>query len=149
GTMSQLSDTVEFYAVKSGVDSNDPTKEDGLRRIDLELTTLDDGTQALVENITPTLPGDQQLIGAQQSTQAQSTPEILCRGVASFSAEYYDGQDWNNTWDATAYNDALPMAVQITIQLKSPTNSTDRPGMTLTRVFALPTAVPVNTAGGT
>jgi prepilin-type N-terminal cleavage/methylation domain-containing protein len=143
GSSSQLSDTVEFYAITNGIDSNDPTQADGLRRIDLEITTLDDGTQALVENITPALPGDQELLGSQQSTQAQPRTKVLCRNVASFSAQYSDGQNWYDTWDATAYNDFLPMAVQITIAMKPPTAAAGRAGLSMTRVFALPTAIPV------
>jgi prepilin-type N-terminal cleavage/methylation domain-containing protein len=142
GTISQLSDTVEFYAIKNGIDSNDPTQADGVKRIDLELTTLADGTEALVEDVTAALPGDQQSMSVQNQTQAPTVPMILCRNVTSFTAEYYDGQNWDPTWDATAYNDSLPMAVQITIQLKA--DSAGRSGMTLTRTFALPVAVPVN-----
>jgi prepilin-type N-terminal cleavage/methylation domain-containing protein len=146
GTTSQLSETVEFYAITNGIDSNDPTQADGMRRIDLEMTTLDDGTQALVENITPALPGDQQLLGSQQPTQAQAVSRVLSRNVASFSAQYSDGQNWYDVWDATAYSDSLPMSVQITIQMKPPANAAGRNGMSMTRIFALPTAISINSS---
>jgi hypothetical protein len=152
GTNSQLSPTIEFYAILSGVDSNDPTKADGMKRIDLELTSLDDGTQALVENINPALPGDQQLITSGQSSLAPPVAKVLCRNVASFTAQYSDGQNWYDTWDATAYTPTfnLPMAVQITVQLKpTPLEAAKgREGMSMTKTFAIPTGVLINTTTG-
>lgn len=150
GAVSQLSPTIEFYAIKSGVDSNDPTQADGVKRIDIQLATLDDGSQALVRNVTPALPGDQQSL-VQGQTQATPVQEILCRDVAGFTVQYYDGQNWYDTWDATAYSNALPMAVQIMIQLKAPPGKDPDQGMELTRTFALPAAVPINSSssGGT
>jgi type II secretion system protein J len=44
--------------------------------------------------------------------------EVICRGVQSFTVQYFDGSNWNTTWDSTAEDNTIPAAVQIVLQLK-------------------------------
>jgi type II secretory pathway component PulJ len=48
----------------------------------------------------------------------QPDEEIICRGVQSFTLQYYDGSSWNTTWDSTAEDNTIPAAVQVVLQLK-------------------------------
>lgn len=77
--------------------------------------------------------------------------QILCRGVMSFAARYYDGSQWTATWDSSAIGNTLPLAVEVTLEVALPVNggaSESVPGSyTLTRVFSLPCGRSVSTAG--
>ncbi|AQQ71385.1 hypothetical protein SMSP2_01758 [Limihaloglobus sulfuriphilus] len=43
--------------------------------------------------------------------------EIVCRGLASFALEYYDGYSWVSSWDPEASDIPLPMAVRVSFVL--------------------------------
>ena len=45
---------------------------------------------------------------------------VICRNVRTFFVRYYDGQQMLETWDSTQLNNALPMAVEITLELDRP-----------------------------
>lgn len=135
---SEMSDTIEFYAICSGVDDdNDPTRGDGIWQIDLTIDNGPDGTPCLVRRI-------------QRNLTASEIPdpeeEVLCRNVTSLTCLYYDGTQWIDSWDSTAEQDTLPLAVQVTLEL-SPTKQNEK-GYTLTRTFSLPCTVVSNLNGG-
>lgn len=52
--------------------------------------------------------------------------EVICRGVESFTVQYYDGYEWLDTWDSTQEDNQLPVAVQITLEIDPPAATTDR-----------------------
>ena len=54
------------------------------------------------------------------SVQPEPDEEIICRGVVSFTLQYFDGSNWNPTWDSTAENNELPAAVQVVLELQEP-----------------------------
>jgi prepilin-type N-terminal cleavage/methylation domain-containing protein len=64
--------------------------------------------------------------------------EIVCRGVVEFACQYYDGEDWYDTWDSTENNNDLPAAVQVTLALLRPTAQDPDRVLTFSRVFTLP-----------
>jgi hypothetical protein len=67
--------------------------------------------------------------------------EVLCRGVASFDVIYYDGYQWWTSWDSSTEKNALPIAVQITLELDPPTmgrNANNVRGPRLARVIQFP-----------
>ena len=43
--------------------------------------------------------------------------EVLCRGVRSFDLRYFDGLDWQDAWNSSAHDNALPLAVEVTLEL--------------------------------
>ena len=47
--------------------------------------------------------------------QPEPVQEIVCRNVQSFTISYYDGTGWYETWDSLDHNDALPLAVELTV----------------------------------
>jgi prepilin-type N-terminal cleavage/methylation domain-containing protein len=81
------------------------------------------------------------------------TPEdqILCRGVTAFSARYFDGSQWTATWDSTAVGNALPLAVELTIQITLPasdgTNNQPAGTYTMTRTFSVPCGRSASSSG--
>lgn len=56
--------------------------------------------------------------------------EVICRGVQSFTVQYYDGYEWLDTWDSTQEDNQLPVAVQITLEIDPPAGTTDRNAQT-------------------
>ncbi|MGA2232146.1 MAG: type II secretion system protein GspJ, partial [Tepidisphaeraceae bacterium] len=64
--------------------------------------------------------------------------EIICRGVSSFTLQYFDGENWNPTWDSTAQDNTLPVAVQATITLVRPQNNGGSRTLSFQRVYILP-----------
>ena len=45
--------------------------------------------------------------------------EVICRGVTAFSCRYFDGQNWQTTWDSSQEDNVLPAAVEVTLQLQN------------------------------
>ena len=89
--------------------------------------------------------------------------QVLCRNVRSLSFQVYDGTQWVNAWDAGTQNNALPVAVQITLEITDgkglgleagrlgrTATSTPQSSYILTRVVRLPYAASTNAGlGGT
>lgn len=44
--------------------------------------------------------------------------EVLCRHARSLNFRYYDGLRWYDGWDSTEEMDALPIAVEVTLELE-------------------------------
>ncbi len=70
------------------------------------------GGQVLARRVYPNLLGSQKIA---------LPDEVICRNVDTLHLSYFDGTDWNDTWDSTAETgtllNCLPMAVEITIEL--------------------------------
>jgi hypothetical protein len=79
--------------------------------------------------------------------QQQPVPdeEIICRNVSSFMLEYFDGEQWQTSWDSTQYNNSLPAAVEVTIELLPP-GAPDK--IRIRRVYALSCVTPPVAATG-
>jgi prepilin-type N-terminal cleavage/methylation domain-containing protein len=88
---------------------------------------------------------------------APTTPvpedEILCRNVKSFTLRYFDGTDWQDSWDSTTLGDVLPLAVEMTMVAVIDEAKPGQPEVTykVTRVFPLACAQPAtdSTTGAT
>jgi prepilin-type N-terminal cleavage/methylation domain-containing protein len=89
-------------------------------------------------------PGTTSLVRAEEGGALSSvlTPSnneaVLVRGVRNLTFRYYDGVSWVDTWDSTAYEDKLPPAVEITIELDLPDPGDATHGYRMSRVVALP-----------
>jgi hypothetical protein len=84
--------------------------------------------------------------------------EIVCRGVSSFNVRYYDGTDWQDSWDAYNTNyttdssnnvvPQLPAAVEITLELdrKNEDGSIDtsKPPLRYVRIIPIPCSTLIN-----
>lgn len=69
--------------------------------------------------------------------------EVLCRRVRSFNLRYFDSVEWQDTWDAGARGNVLPLAVEVTLELlpeddtKDDAKNEGRNGYRVSRVFHL------------
>ena len=57
---------------------------------------------------------------------AEPTEEVLCRGVRALNIRYYDGLAWQDSWDSTLLDDAIPVAVEVTLELDRSTEGQQR-----------------------
>jgi prepilin-type N-terminal cleavage/methylation domain-containing protein len=76
-------------------------------------------------------------------TLLDPTQETICRGVQSFSLGYFDGANWNDTWDSSQQTNSLPVAVQLTLVLLP--SRPDAEAIQTVRIIALPCGVPNTT----
>jgi type II secretion system protein J len=131
-------DTVEFYTLGKDENAQDQPLSDGVRQIQLVLRT-DTNPPTLVREITRDLISQQ---------QQQPEEQILCSGVRSFSLRYYDGTEWQDTWDSTTVNDALPLAVSFTLDIDLPGQDPTDPNprtQRITMIIPLAVAKPLDT----
>lgn len=111
-----------------------------VRRIEFALVTDEEGSgNVLVRRVT------ENLLAPETSDPVE---EVLCRGAASFTLRYFDGTVWEDSWDSTARDNALPLAVEAEIEIGSDANAdgeTER--YAAGRLFLLPCAVPPSATG--
>ncbi|MGC4034218.1 MAG: type II secretion system protein GspJ [Tepidisphaeraceae bacterium] len=129
GAAGSASAFVDVYCLGSDfLTTADGNIYDGIRHVQLSLTA-DGSGNTLTRTIT------------RNPFDASATPvtETLAKNVVSFDAKYFDGQNWNDAWDSTSLtNAALPLAVELTISVKKPTNDNADKLYTLTRIVTLP-----------
>jgi type II secretion system protein J len=63
--------------------------------------------------------------------------EIICRGVSSFTLQYFDGSNWDTTWDSTVEDKTIPAAVQVKVELEDTNASSKSPPINYERIIPL------------
>jgi len=119
------SDVLIFY-------NNDyaPMHQDGIgeiKQVTLTLEQQPNGDVALVRQVTGNLLAQ---------VQQQPDEEVICRNVVNFNLQYFDGTQWQTSWDSTQYNNALPSAVQVIMDIRPP--DPKAPLIHLHRMYYLP-----------
>jgi len=135
---SSSADMLQFYCVGEGPDISlasgyfDQTRQGGIRKVRIYVTTLPDGTGGvLVRDITSNLLSNMDIAPDQ---------EVLCRNVRSFSLQYWDNFSgmWQEEWDSTQLGNALPTAVQVTLDVQVPDKYSTGPRIYRTsRIYSL------------
>jgi type II secretion system protein J len=124
-------DDINFYSTTESPQHADANGE--IKNIELTvITPTNSSDHLLVRRVTRNL--------LSLNSVATPDPEFVCDHVNSFTAQYYDGTNWNTTWDSTAEDNTLPVAVQVTLNLDR-ADSTAAGGIqtySYTRVFPIP-----------
>jgi general secretion pathway protein J len=124
GPFEGLSDDIIFYT--AGPEPK-AIVQGGVREVEYT-TAPSSGTpgQNLVRRVTSNL-----------LAQVTVTPpdEIICQNVDSIEFWYYDGTDWQDSWDSTQMNNALPVAIRFTLTLLP--EKEGQPVRTTTRIVPL------------
>jgi len=122
-------DVVLFHA--SGSTPKDRPSSCDVRRIELALTLpVDEDAPVLVRRTTFRLLAPE---------TPQPMEEVLCRHVFAFNLRYFDGSQWLDAWDSTVQDNALPVAVELTIKVERDAAEQDeRAGYRVVRIFVLP-----------
>jgi prepilin-type N-terminal cleavage/methylation domain-containing protein len=66
--------------------------------------------------------------------------QVLCRNVRSLNFRYFDGSNWLDEWDSTAYENTLPQAVEISLRIEYKPRASAGQGQLreLTQSFLIP-----------
>ncbi len=72
--------------------------------------------------------------------EPEATAVAVCRGVRAFDVAYFSGTGWSESWDSTAMENALPLAVHVVVELEP--SGEGEPAYAMSRTFSLPCAVP-------
>lgn len=117
GSAIDSADHVEFFNIGTdpGQTSDvDPYAEapltEGVQWVELSLRTETD-PPTLVRRVDRNLTAPSPI---------EPPEEVLLTGVRSLTLRYFDGYVWLEDWDSTLLNDALPLAVEITLELDTP-----------------------------
>lgn len=133
GLMGAGSDTLSFYATAMDIEPDEGIGDIKL----LEYAVVDGG-------------GEQMILERRITTNllAMVTPEpkreVICRGVKSFVVKYFDGTAWEDSWDSANFDNTLPKAVQVTLELE-PTPGAQP--LRLTQTVPLPCGVDASQLG--
>jgi type II secretion system protein J len=104
----QEGDDIVLYSTADSAQHIDANGE--IKRIEYTIVQPTGSSDyVLVRRVTRNLLAD---------VQPAPDEEIICRGVKSFTLQYYDGSNWNPTWDSTQEDNTIPAAVQLTLELQ-------------------------------
>lgn len=120
GTDGQRLDRLEFHTATGSVDDSSPWGD--IQRVEYALvepdTPGDQNEWHLVRNTTRNLLAP---------TEQEPEQQRLLRNISSLWLEYYDGEQWQDSWDSTARENELPLAIRLQLQFLSVENRTPMP----------------------
>jgi len=132
GDNNKDSDDLNFYTTAEAAEH--PSANGEVKNVELLIATPQNASErALVRRVT------RNLLSALVPTPDE---EVLCRGVTALNLRYYDGTTWADSWDSTALNNALPTAVEVTLELERPNTLGSTQTFRFTRVFIMSCATP-------
>ena len=135
GPFTGTANEIDCYCLSRDYGQDTNPLADGMRLVDVLMDTSG-GAPALVQKVTRNLL---------PAAAVEPTTEIIATNVTAFSARYYDGADWSDSWDSTEQNDTLPKAVEITVTVRP---NLPEPAYSLSRTIPLSCAT-VSDSGGT
>ncbi|MCY2925821.1 MAG: type II secretion system protein GspJ [Planctomycetota bacterium] len=110
-------DSLIFFAVGADPEADDAMGD--VRKVEYSCDEAADRSGVnLVRHVTSNLLSEKEVAPRE---------EVICRGVRSFTLRYFDGTNWQATWDSTTVDNALPTAVEITLELQ-PADKNALPG---------------------
>ena len=88
------------------------------------------------------------------STPPDPDPEILCRGVRSFTLKFSDGTNWYTSWDSTQALDSIPVnmlpaLVSVTLELEPAATNGQGSPLRFERMISLPCSTVAATLSST
>jgi hypothetical protein len=133
GTQNQGSGGAENDDLVFFTTADSPNHPDGNGEIKMVELTLQQqqgaGEMDLVRKVTSNITTEQQPL--------QEDSEIICRNVKSLTFQYYDGSEWDTTWDSTLEDNTIPAAVQVTMSFERVQGNGEKKEFKFTRIFQL------------
>lgn len=145
-------DVVTFFSSHHEINGDEDRISCGIGLIEYSLVeSVREDTYNLVRFVTDNLQTEDEL---------DPVEEVLCRDVRALNFRYYDGLRWYDAWDSIEELDALPVAVEMTLELepyRDPSKAASNVSVarsrydqdyldactSLTQVFVLPMALPM------
>ncbi len=108
----QRLDRLELYTASAVVDENDPWGDIQIVALSTEPPENSDEAEGrdLVRETNRNLLA---------STEEEPQEQRLLHGLESLEFQYYDGEEWQDSWDSTARENTLPLAVRIQVRFQS------------------------------
>jgi len=105
--LGRASDVLMLHCAANGAQASEGTGD--IRMVELACEPAEDGREMiLVRRLTLNL----------LATRVEDpVEEVLCRSVRSFDLRYFDGLDWQDAWNSSSRDNALPLAVEVTLEL--------------------------------
>jgi type II secretion system protein J len=102
-------DDLVFYTTSFAPEHTDANGE--IKEVELTVEQQPNGELDLVRRVSANLTAE---------VQPAPDEEVICRNVTGFALQYFDGSNWNQTWDSTAEDNTIPAAVEATISFTRP-----------------------------
>jgi prepilin-type N-terminal cleavage/methylation domain-containing protein len=122
----ELAATIDCYTLGSDFGQLAAATSNGMRHVQI-LLVQDAQTPILAREVVRDILG---------GDNASPEEEILARNITGFGVSYFDGTTWTDSWDSTQQNNALPLAAELTVEVKAPTTSDPEHKYKLTRIVA-------------
>lgn len=118
--------------------AGEPTRE-GLRRVRLylEVDQQRPDTYLLLRQVDDNVFAD---------TPTEMPPEVLLSGVTSMEMRYFDSVGWASEWDSITFNNALPLAVEMTLTLAPVASEGTPPGQSSSPPYRVTQILPLSMA---
>jgi type II secretion system protein J len=133
---------MRYVALGSDRDRTTSPLGDGPRMIELRLTT-DTTPPLLVRRVRRDLLSQ---------NPREPEDEVLARNVTAFIVRYYDGESWYQDWDSTFLENALPLAIEVTLEFDLPTRQDPTKRYRIARLIPVPQGTDIanstSTTGG-
>lgn len=120
-----LGDELSFYSTASDIQPGPGTGE--IKQINYTLEADPTTGQALLYR---RVQGNLGAIVAPVPTE-----EIIGRDIQTFTLRYFDGADWQESWDSSTLNNMLPKAIEVTLEMTLPNQK--KPSH-LVQIFPIP-----------
>jgi type II secretion system protein J len=103
-------DVVTFFSSHHEINGDEERITCGIGMIEFSLIEpVKEDTYTLVRYVTDNL---------QTEDEQEPVEEVLCRNVRALNFRYYDGLRWYEDWDSTEQWDALPVAVEVMLEME-------------------------------
>lgn len=124
-TPGAMGDSLAFFTTAGDIEPVSPGIGD-IKKVEYAVDLSVAGQAVLIRRVTTNL-------------LAIKTPEpiqeVVCRDVTAFTLKYFDGSAWQDQWDSTTMDNALPKAVEVTLEFHGPTGGA---AARITRIVSLP-----------
>jgi len=101
----------------------------GIRKVEYALAADGDLEYTLVRRVTANLLAP---------VTPEPVQEVLCRRVVSLQAAYFDGTEWQDSWDSTTLDNTLPTAISAELEINIADSNAEDKTYRMRRVFLLP-----------
>lgn len=109
-------DSIQMCSLGNGAaDFNQLGVASEVRRVELFIDNDPDNSnqQVLIRRVTGNLLA---------TVEPPPFDEVICRGITGMNLRYFDGTDWQDSWDSTQRDSEIPAAVEVTLEFKRDVN---------------------------
>jgi type II secretion system protein J len=141
GLGSSQSGSLEFYTTTGTLSDDAPWSD--LQKVRYELVPAADRATAKGQDLVRIITRNVLATASEQETE-----QLLMSDVASVEFQCYNGTDWRTTWDTSAGDVGLPLAVRVRVQLATEQQTTKLSREPLELLVPITTVLLTNSLAG-